>query len=80
MSAHDLGEYVRHYPRGKTVVENLGGKKLVMELLTHQEPHVKYEALLCLQKLMVQNFDYLSKKLENETGIQRDEKKQPVKV
>jgi len=75
VAAHDIGEYVRHYPRGKTSVENLGGKKLVMELLTHQEPHVKYEALLCLQKLMVQNFDYLSKKLENETGL-KDERKQ----
>ena len=80
VAAHDIGEYVRHYSRGKTIVENLGGKKLVMELLTHQEPHVKYEALLCLQKLMVQNFDYLSKKLETETGMQRDDKKQSVMV
>ena len=80
VAAHDIGEYVRHYPRGKTIVENLGGKKLVMELLTHQEPHVKYEALLCLQKLMVTNFEFLSKKLETETGIQRDEKKQSVMV
>ena len=75
VAAHDIGEYVRHYPRGKTIVENLGGKKLVMELLTHQEPHVKYEALLCLQKLMVTNFEFLSKKLETETGIKTDDKK-----
>ena len=80
VAAHDIGEYVRHYPRGKTIVENLGGKKLVMELLTHQEPHVKYEALLCLQKLMVTNFEFLSKKLETETGIQRDDKKQSMLV
>lgn len=79
VAAHDIGEYVRHYSRGKTIVENLGGKKLVMELLTHQEPHVKYEALICLQKLMVQNFDYLSKKLENETGL-KDERKQTVMI
>lgn len=74
VAAHDIGEYVRHYPRGKAVAENLGAKQLVMQLLTHQEPHVKYEALLCLQKLMVHNWEYLGKKLENETNLGKDGK------
>lgn len=74
VAAHDIGEYVRHYPRGKAVAENLGAKQLVMQLLTHQEPHVKYEALLCLQKLMVHNWEYLGKKLENETNLGKDTK------
>ena len=27
-----------------------------MQLLTHEDPNVRYEALLCVQKLMVQNW------------------------
>lgn len=64
VAAHDLGEYVRHYPRGKLVTESLGGKSLVMQRLTHEDPNVRYEALLCVQKLMVQNWEYLGKQLK----------------
>lgn len=39
-----------------SVTENLGGKHLVMQLLTHEDPNVRYEALLCVQKLMVQKW------------------------
>lgn len=70
VAAYDLGEYVRHYPRGKVVAENLGGKHLVMQRLTHEDTQVRYQALLCVQKLMVQNWEYLGKqlKLEKEEG------------
>lgn len=66
VAAHDLGEYVRHYPRGKLVAESLGGKNLVMQRLTHEDPNVRYEALLCVQKLMVQNWEYLGKQLKTQ--------------
>ena len=36
-----LGEYVRHYSRGKNVLEQLGGKTLVMTLLSHEDPNVR---------------------------------------
>lgn len=64
VAAHDIGEYVRHYARGKLVIESLGGKNLVMLRLTHEDPNVRYEALLCVQKLMVQNWEYLGKQLK----------------
>ncbi|KPM05229.1 V-type proton ATPase subunit H-like protein [Sarcoptes scabiei] len=67
VAAHDIGEYVRHYPRGKVVIETLGGKRLVMQLLSDNDANVRYEALLCVQKLMVQNWEYLGKQLEKET-------------
>ncbi|XP_076340120.1 V-type proton ATPase subunit VhaSFD [Tachypleus tridentatus] len=66
VASHDIGEYVRHYPRGKHVIEQLGGKHLVMQLLTHEDPNVRYEALLCVQKLMVHNWEYLGRQLEKE--------------
>lgn len=60
---HDIGEYVRHYPRGKHVIEQLGGKQLVMQHLSHEDPNVRYEALLAVQKLMVHNWEYLGKQV-----------------
>lgn len=68
VAAHDIGEYVRHYPRGKHVIENLGGKQQVMHLLSHDDPNVRYQALLCVQKLMVHNWEYLGRQLEKETN------------
>ncbi|XP_074656304.1 V-type proton ATPase subunit H-like [Tubulanus polymorphus] len=61
VAAHDIGEYVRHYPRGKHVIEQLGGKVLVMKMLSHEDPNVRYEALLAVQKIMVHNWEYLSR-------------------
>ncbi|XP_064652704.1 V-type proton ATPase subunit H-like isoform X2 [Lineus longissimus] len=61
VAAHDIGEYVRHYPRGKHVIEHLGGKQLVMKMLSHEDPNVRYEALLAVQKIMVHNWEYLSR-------------------
>lgn len=73
VACFDLGEYVRHYARGKHVLEQLGGKTLVMTLLSHDDPNVRYEALLAVQKLMVHNWEYLGKQMEKpgtaQTGI-----------
>ncbi|XP_072029376.1 V-type proton ATPase subunit H-like [Amphiura filiformis] len=68
VSAHDIGEYVRHYPRGKNIVEQLGGKQLVMQYMTHEDPNVRYEALLAVQKLMVHNWEYLGKQLQQDAN------------
>uniref|UniRef100_A0A6E8VZV4 V-ATPase_H_C domain-containing protein n=1 Tax=Anopheles coluzzii TaxID=1518534 RepID=A0A6E8VZV4_ANOCL len=67
VASYDIGEYVRHYPRGKHVIEQLGGKQLVMQLLAHEDPNVRYEALLAVQKLMVHNWEYLGKQLEKDS-------------
>ncbi|XP_065355459.1 V-type proton ATPase subunit H isoform X2 [Calliphora vicina] len=67
VACFDIGEYVRHYPRGKHVLEQLGGKQIVMQLLGHEDPNVRYEALLAVQKLMVHNWEYLGKQLEKDS-------------
>merc|ERR1712156_800784 len=71
VACYDLGEYVRHYGRGKHVLEQLGGKTLVMSLLTHADPNVRYEALLAVQKLMVHNWEYLGKKVKQDIDDQK---------
>lgn len=67
VASFDIGEYVRHFPRGKHVIEQLNGKQLVMQLLGHDDPNVRYEALLAVQKLMVHNWEYLGKQLEKDS-------------
>merc|ERR1712025_1532273 len=75
VACFDLGEYVRHYQRGKHVLEQLGGKTMVMTLLSHADPNVRYEALLAVQKLMVHNWEYLGRQVDkpaaagNQMGI-----------
>ncbi|CAP32719.2 Protein CBG14054 [Caenorhabditis briggsae] len=66
VAAHDIGEYVRHYPRGKTVIEQYQGKTAVMRLLSAEDPNVRYHALLAVQKLMVHNWEYLGKQLDTD--------------
>ncbi|KAK7867797.1 hypothetical protein R5R35_001210 [Gryllus longicercus] len=78
VASYDIGEYVRHYPRGKNVIEQLGGKQLVMQLLGHDDPNVRYEALLAVQKLMVHNWEYLGKQLEKESQTQSTSKSTSV--
>jgi len=71
VAAHDVGEFVRHYPRGKQVIDNLGGKQLVMSLLQHKDAAVRYNALLSLQKIMVHNWEYLGKQLDSSAQVQK---------
>lgn len=53
-----------------SVIEQLGGKQLVMQLLGHEDPNVRYEALLAVQKLMVHNWEYLGRQLEKEQSTE----------
>eukprot|EP01137_Pigoraptor_chileana_P010303 Opistho-2@59710 len=63
VAAHDIGEYVRRNPRGKSAVEKYNGKSAVMQLMGHRDNAVRYEALLAVQKLMVNNWEYLGTQL-----------------
>ena len=59
VACHDLGEYVRYYARGKQVLESLGIKSHIMRLMAHSNKHVKYAALTAVQKIMVQNWEFM---------------------
>ncbi|KAL0947311.1 hypothetical protein HGRIS_013430 [Hohenbuehelia grisea] len=54
VAAHDVGQYVKHYDRGKKIVTDLGGKTRVMELMSHENADVRYRALLSVQQLVSQ--------------------------
>jgi len=59
VAAHDIGQYVRFYPRGKLTLEKLKGKQPIMKLMTHTDQSVRYESLLAVQKMMTQNWSSL---------------------
>ena len=43
-----------------------------MKLLTAEDPNVRYHALLAVQKLMVSNYEYLSKHLDDKSGGEKN--------
>jgi len=54
VAAHDIGQYVKHYERGKKIITELGAKTRVMELMTHENSDVRYRALISVQQLVSQ--------------------------
>lgn len=49
VAAHDIGQYVKFYPNGKRFIQEIGAKQQVMELMTHENSDVRYQALLAVQ-------------------------------
>lgn len=61
VACYDLGEFVRFYPKGRALLQDLSAKQYIMGLMSHPEPEVQKHALLSIQKIMVQNWEYLSR-------------------
>lgn len=59
VACFDLGEYCRHYSRGKIVLEQLEGKEVLMNCMNHKTAEVHTQALYAVQKLMIHNWEYL---------------------
>ncbi|KAJ2488865.1 H(+)-transporting V1 sector ATPase subunit H [Coemansia sp. RSA 2050] len=54
VACHDLSQYVRFNPDGKRLLARIGAKARVMALMTTSKcPDVRYEALLCVQQIML---------------------------
>lgn len=58
IAAHDVGEYVRVCPGGKKIIEKLNGKHSLMNLVGSDNERVRQEALLAVQKLMLNNWKF----------------------
>ncbi|KAH9597667.1 ATPase [Trypanosoma melophagium] len=62
VACYDLGEVVRHHPTGRALLllpQLDGVKGRVMELMSHPNPEVAKNALLAVQKIMVQRWEYI---------------------
>ena len=56
IACFDLGEFVRHYPNGKSIAKRLGAKEVVMPLMDHEDTKIQQHALQCISKLLVSNW------------------------
>ncbi|EPX72986.1 V-type ATPase V1 subunit H [Schizosaccharomyces octosporus yFS286] len=54
VTCHDLGAYITYYPKGKSVLVKYGMKQRIMELMSHPDPEVRFEALNTVQRLMTE--------------------------
>jgi len=63
VGCHDLGEFVRHYARGRQVLDKINAKQTVMQLMTNEDQKVRYNALIAVQKMMVNNWEILGKQI-----------------
>lgn len=59
IACYDLGEFVRHYPNGRSIAKRLGAKDLVMPLIESDNVELQRHALQCVSKMMVQNWEYV---------------------
>ncbi|KAF8821914.1 putative vacuolar ATP synthase subunit 54kD [Cardiosporidium cionae] len=56
VACYDLGEFARFHPAGKKICQKLKVKDVVMLFINSSNREVATEALLCLQKLMLNNW------------------------
>ena len=59
IACFDIGEFVRHYPNGRTIAKRLGAKDIVMKLINHENSEVAQQALSCISKILVQNWKFV---------------------
>ena len=61
VACHDVGEIVRHHPEGRRILEYgklLDLKNTILQLVSHPSPEVSRNALIAIQKIIVQKRDH----------------------
>ncbi|WVR08626.1 hypothetical protein IAU60_005682 [Kwoniella sp. DSM 27419] len=57
VAAHDIGQFVKWGgDKSKRTIDQLNGKTRVMELMSHENADVRYQALMTVQRLMSQHW------------------------
>lgn len=49
----DISQFIQAHPSGRAIVLDLKAKNRIMSLMEHDNPEVRREALLCVQKLLL---------------------------
>ncbi|KAI8068708.1 armadillo-type protein [Gongronella butleri] len=59
VAANDVGQYIKYSSKqGKRILQDIGAKQRIMELMTHEDQDVRYQALTSVQKLMHQAWEF----------------------
>ncbi|PVV02051.1 hypothetical protein BB560_003507 [Smittium megazygosporum] len=53
VAIHDIGQYIKYYPDGKSILSEIGAKYRTMQLMTHEDSQVRFEALNTVQTFMM---------------------------
>eukprot|EP00550_Attheya_septentrionalis_P000093 CAMPEP_0198288894 /NCGR_PEP_ID=MMETSP1449-20131203/7266_1 /TAXON_ID=420275 /ORGANISM="Attheya septentrionalis, Strain CCMP2084" /LENGTH=510 /DNA_ID=CAMNT_0043987131 /DNA_START=89 /DNA_END=1618 /DNA_ORIENTATION=+ len=56
VACFDIGEFVRHYPNGRSIAKRIGTKDVIMKLIEHENEELRRHALQCVSKMLVQNW------------------------
>jgi len=59
IACYDIGEFVRFYPNGKSIIKHINAKGTVMDLIEHDNPTVQRHALQCISKIMVNKWEFV---------------------
>ncbi len=59
VACNDLGKVAEFHPRGRRLLQEVGAKDKAMKLVTHSDPAVRTQALLCVQKSLIANWGFL---------------------
>uniref|UniRef100_A0A8C9GBW7 V-type proton ATPase subunit H n=1 Tax=Piliocolobus tephrosceles TaxID=591936 RepID=A0A8C9GBW7_9PRIM len=60
VACFDIGEFARLYPNGKKICQNFNIKENIMILIAMKDRDIVREALLCAQKIMLNNWQSVS--------------------
>lgn len=59
VACFDVGEFARLYPTGKSIIKDLNGLAVVMELIRCTNEEVSKAALLCSSKIMIAKWQFV---------------------
>lgn len=57
IAAYDIGQFSKHYPSGRKLLNNMGVKHRLMELMNSNSANVRHHALVALEKFMTNSWD-----------------------
>lgn len=52
VACHDIGAFIKHYPEGRTIVQKIGAKAKILELMGNGDSDLRYEALQTVQIML----------------------------
>eukprot|EP00824_Muranothrix_gubernata_P020504 TRINITY_DN40968_c0_g1_i1.p1 TRINITY_DN40968_c0_g1~~TRINITY_DN40968_c0_g1_i1.p1 ORF type:complete len:464 (+),score=85.51 TRINITY_DN40968_c0_g1_i1:170-1393(+) len=63
IACYDIGQFARFHPFGRNVLEKLGAKLYLLELMESQDSSVRENALISIQKYMISDWQQFSKQI-----------------
>ena len=53
VACHDIAQFIQIHPNGRGIILDLKAKERVMKHMSHPNPEIAKQALLCVQKILL---------------------------